>query len=109
MTDEQKRIADIITRMVQIKDEKNFTALVEISLTDRQIEIMGKTILIFANPEYSIKEHLMRKCHGKVLISNGRFTSREEQPDFQALVDFAFNCLEDGLKYDDIDNVKHGY
>ena len=113
MSDEQKRLAELFTRYHEIKKEKKFTVLVEISLTDSQIETMGKTILVFANNETKIKDYLMNKCHGNALLTTGQFTCREEQPDFQALVDFAFMCLDAGLNFDDLqidkNEVKHGY
>ncbi|HRA60753.1 MAG TPA: hypothetical protein PLG30_14150 [Bacteroidia bacterium] len=113
MSDEQKRLADVFTRLAEIKKEKKFTVLVEISLTDSQIETMGKTILVFANTETNIKDYLMNKCHGNALLSTGRFATREEQPDFQTLVDFAFICLDAGLDFDDLEidknKVLHGY
>lgn len=113
MIDDLNYLADVYKRLVEMKKEKEFTVLVEISLTEQQIETFGKAVLCFANPEINIKEYLMNKCHGNALMSKGRYSCKEEQPDFQKLIDFAFYCLDANINMDDFlndkDKIQHGY
>lgn len=91
----EDRIKDLQQRLESISQETDIITFPEIKLTGQQLEIISEPLLGFTKDE--LYEYYRGKIHGEILQSSSAYTTREDQPDFQYLVDLGVKALKSGM------------
>ena len=76
--------------------QKDIEFYCELRITPDQLEIISPLLFGFAQEE--LYEYYLNKIHRTLLLSEGRWTNREDQPDFQFLVDLGVHALSLGIE-----------
>lgn len=89
---------DLSKRLRNIKKEtKNADFLITIC----EIKLMKTQMGIMAHPMFGwdkeeCVEYMIGKTNGNILLSESDFVYREDQPDFQYLIDLGIQSIKDG-------------
>ncbi len=94
----QERIDDFNTRIQLLinSDSNDIVSFPEIRLTEEQMEIIADPM--FSWTKDTLIEYYKGKIHGEILLSSSAYTTREDQPDFQYLVDLGIKALKAGME-----------
>lgn len=88
-------------RIEQVRAEKDTDSIItfsEIKLTNEQMKIIA--IPLIGLDESEMIRYYRNKVHGNLLLSQSKYTTREDQPDIQYLVDLGIKALESGMRLD---------
>lgn len=78
------------------EDETDIIAFPEIQLTKEQIGIIADKFFGIAEDEQY--NYCKGKIHKQLLLSSGVYVTREDQPEFQYLVDLGIKALKSGMR-----------
>lgn len=89
-----EKIEDFNKRIREAKKEQfqGIMCFPEVKLTVEQIETIGSRHFDFERG--GLLEYYKGKIDGEILLSSSRFTTREDQPDFQYLIDLGVDSLK---------------
>lgn len=95
----QDKIEDFNRRLQLLSEEPEglpeITAFPEIKLTEEQIEVIAQPMFGFTKDE--LLEYYRGKIHGEILLTSSHYTTIEDQPDFQYLVDLGVKAMKAGM------------
>lgn len=95
----EERIKDFQSRIELLKQETEETTDIicfpEIRLTQEQLNVIAEPMMGLSPTE--IFEYYRGKIQGEILQSSSRYTTREDQSDFQYLVDLGVKALKNGM------------
>lgn len=93
-------IQDLRKRSSTIEEETTeencIITFVEIKLTRQQLAMISKPF--FGLDEQELYEYYKNKLNGNLCLSKSIYTSREDQPDFQYLIDLGVKAMSMGIK-----------
>lgn len=93
------QLIELSSRMNEVKAKEKIKKIVcfsEIRLTKKQIDIMNKPFFGFDKGE-EVFYYYKGKIHGNILLKKSKWTTREDQPDIQYLIDLGVKALENGM------------
>jgi hypothetical protein len=67
----------------------------EITLNKKQLKIIARPLFGFTKKQ--LLEYYKGKIDGEILLSTSSFTTKEDQPDFQYLIDLGIKALKKGM------------
>ena len=94
---EAEQIEDFNKR-IELSNENPINGIMcfpEITLTKKQLGIIAGPMFGFTKKE--LLEYYKGKIDGEILLSSSIFTTREDQPDFQYLIDLGIKALKKGM------------
>ena len=95
----QDKIDDFNRRIQLLSEEPNglpeITCFPEIKLTEEQLEVIAEPMFGFSKNE--LLEYYNGKIKGEILLSSSDYTTREDQPDFQYLIDLGVKAMKAGM------------
>lgn len=95
----EERLKDFQSRIELLKQETEETTDIicfpEIRLKHEQLNIIAKPMFGFSGEE--LFEYYRGKIQGEILQSSSDYTTREDQSDFQYLVDLGVKALKSGM------------
>ena len=95
----EERIKDFQSRIELLKEETEETTDIicfpEIRLTQEQLNVIAQPMMGFSPEE--LFEYYRGKIQGEILQSSSAYTTREDQSDFQYLVDLGVKAMKSGM------------
>lgn len=89
------------------KQKKVIITFPEIHITYDQIEMIAMPL--YGCTATEIIDYYKGKIHGKALLINSEFTTREDQPDFQYLIDLGIKALASGMLLEEQKSKQNTY
>ena len=94
-----QRIHDFEKRISDIAQEQNvIICFPEIKLSIQDLEVIKEPLWGMGMTTGEIFDYCRNKIHGEILQSISAYVTREDQPDFQYLVDLGIHALKLGIE-----------
>lgn len=94
--DLRKRSIDVIE---ECNEEDCIITFVEVKLTRLQLSLISKPLMGWEEKE--LYEYYKNKINNNLCLSKSRFTTREDNPDFQYLIDLGVKAMSMGIRLDE--------
>lgn len=94
--DLRKRALEVIE---ETTEENCIITFVEVKLKREQLSIIAKPF--FGWDESFLYEYYKNKINGHLCLSKSRYTTREDQPNIQYLIDLGVKAMSMGIKVDE--------
>lgn len=93
-------IQDLRKRTTQIQDETTeencIITFVEVKLTRDQLSLISKPF--FGMEEAELYDYYKNKINGNLCLAKSIYTTREDQPDIQYLIDLGIKAMSMGMR-----------
>lgn len=92
----RKRAYEVIEETTK---ENCIITFVEVKLKKEQLSLIAKSL--FGLEEQELYTYYNNKINGNLCLSKSKYTTREEQPDFQYLIDLGVKAMSMGIRLEE--------